>query len=165
MDIPVYEYYDDYEEIWSMIPEEKRAKVQYIELGEVSQYTIAICYIGELKHIASIGKNTHNKAWIKKYISKTDAIKFVKDGIKYNKISIQKYQEKYNYLIENQSTLDSSHILKEGFSTSTYDGYWNVSFLYNNENTYSKQFAKAIKAKIDLFNVVNTFLNKNNSIL
>jgi hypothetical protein len=155
--VPVYEYYDGHEELWSENPE-NREKVEYIELGEVNEYTIGICYVGELKSLAVINKNTHKRAWTIDPITKEDAIKYVKEAYQSESISLEKYREQYTYLQKKKHELNMEHILPENHSRSTYDGRWKVSYCYDNTRRYAEQFAYQIEKRIHLFEAVERYL-------
>jgi len=161
--VDVYEFYDGYEEIWMMEPEEERLRVQYIVLGKIESHGIVICYIGDTKSITNIGNRTHSRAWIRPdmNITNIEAYGYAKVGYQSNKVSLEKYRHQYDYLIENEKELNVKHFVKDGSTISVYDGYWSVSFIYDNVKRYANQFAKAIKLKILIFEVVETFLADN----
>lgn len=154
MEVNVYEYYDDYEEVWEEEPEENRMRVQYIVLGEIEPHLFGICYLGRLNVLAWIGKRTHAKAWTVTPIPMRQAREAVENAKKGERKTLDEYKAKYTDLMETTCPKYCS----PGESRSTYDGMWGASFSWDNLCSYESQFAKEIEKKIRLYELRDEFL-------
>lgn len=138
--------------------EEDREKVRYITIADLPSNLVGICYVGSLKHVTSIGKRTHSKAWVSKHISSKDARKFIQEAYKSERRTLKDYKDKYEKLNKERFMLDASNILPKGHSVGTSDSYWGISFHYDNNKKYSTAYMEKIQEKINLYEAVEKYL-------
>jgi hypothetical protein len=149
VDIPVFEYLDGYED------EDDRPRIHYIALGYMNNgKSIVICYVEEHPHVATIGRNIHNKAWIHSHMKLQEGKQLVATCVE-NK---NKYSRKIQELRKNKDTLDKEHVVTESHkSISTYISAFNVSFHYGASDSYTDKFIEALQQKVQMIDVAVSF--------
>lgn len=155
MSVPIYEYYDDYEHIWSMYPEEERHKVKYIVLGDQDEKSVVICYVlTEYNHMATIGKRVHNAAWIVSEMALEDARNIVRKVT--SDKNITKLEEEIQKSVENKFVLDRRNAPGIGNSSST--TVHGVSVRWTSEDSFTDKYVEALRYKIRTHRVALNFL-------
>lgn len=152
MSFPIYAYYDGYEDLW----EEEREVVRYVVLGEVDPGLVGICYVGELKHLATIGQRTHAKAWIDGSLTTSEVRAFLRESCHRSDRTLEECRAKVDALLTEQEPS------AWGTSSSVWDGYWGVGFHWDRDHPYPQRFAEALQRKIRLLELRETWLMDKN---
>lgn len=157
--VQVFEYYDGYEHLWSMEPEEDRERVRYIILGHLPNNLVAICYVGELHHLATLHETTHHCAWAVENISRDLARSIVRDAYKSDRVGVDRYRDRHREVLENATALDAANPVAPGNKSSVYDSRWNVSFCYDNITGYAKPLADQLQKRISMLECASDFIS------
>lgn len=158
--IQVYEYYDGYPHLWEE-DEVKRARVQYIIVGEIDNNNLlTICYTGKFNHIANIGKTTHIKSWKKECISPEIALKYIQNSIHNKDKTIDDIEKEIEYIKQNKEEIDIKKFPKYGDSCSITITEYNISFYWNKYQSYSEKYINELEKKIEMLKVINIFMNE-----
>ena len=155
----VFEYYDDYEELWAD-DKEDRTRVQYIVLGVLNVHSVVICYIGEGNYICALNKQTHKKAWkLKTLIVEVDCIACIKNALKSNRDTIGTLRASIAYTIANKEAIDLEQNVKHrGYSSSCGGSSYTVHLRYG--ESYSAKYIKEMQKNIQKLQVAHARLDK-----
>lgn len=158
MTVQVFEYYDGYDALYEDEDDYDtcRENVVYFVLGDIGADMIGICYLGELHHIACIGRRTHQKAWKKEPISFAEAHRCLRDSYQSYKPKMEDYLRKRQELLNR--TDNKVVIPREGSRWSASDGYYGVSYSYYDIDSYYNSFLKEIEKMIALYELREKFL-------
>jgi hypothetical protein len=148
--IPVYEYWDGYEEE----PEEYRQKVRYFVLGDVDDHLVGICYTDDFSHIAVIGKRTHSRAWPAGSLTKAEATECLKKSYRTRDPTLDEYRKKRAQVLEAKPPPAASG------TCGTSCSFWGTSFHWDKRvpESYSANFAAALQKKIRVFELREAWL-------
>lgn len=152
----IYEYYDDYQHIWKLLPEHQRKRIRYVVLGDLCDDESVICYLPD-GFVEVIGRRLHEKAWV---VDKMNAVK--EDVIAAMTRERQRYRVE-NYKAEIEKTrqeataMDAKFMLAPGHSTSGYDGRFGVHYQVRSGDSYSAAIIAALEKKMNVLEVRDRF--------
>ncbi|MFM2189979.1 MAG: hypothetical protein RL491_365 [Bacteroidota bacterium] len=152
----VFEYYDDYQHTWELLPEHQRKKVRYVILGDLCVDESVICYLPD-GFVEVIGKKLHEKAWV------VDNVNAIKEDViaamtrERERYLVDDYKAEIEKTRQEAAAMDSKFMLTPGHSSSGYDGRFGVHYQVRSGESYSGAIIAALEKKMKVLEVREKF--------